>query len=63
MKTMIIAAVAAIGLASPGVVAQAPAGNDPSIDTAQQTGSTGNRSSHSRWLSPPVFTVPGMARR
>ena len=82
MRPVIIAAVAAMGLASsvayagegegtvantlftqiPGVVAQAPAGNDPPIDTAQQTGPTGNRSSRSRWLSPPVFTVPGTAR-
>ena len=82
MRTMIIAAVAAMGLTSgvayggdgegpaantmftqiPGVVAQAPAGNDLPIDTAQQTGPTGNRSSRSRWLSPPVFTVPGTAR-
>jgi hypothetical protein len=78
MRTMILAAVAAMGLASgvayagegeglaantlftqiPGVVAQAPAGNVPSIDTAQH-----NRSSHSPWLSPPIFTMPGMARR
>lgn len=83
MRTMIIAAVAVMGLASgvayagegeepaantlftqiPGVIAQAPAGNVPSIDTAQQTSPIGNRSSHSRWLSPPIFTMPGMARR
>ncbi len=83
MRTMIIAAVAATGLASgaayagegegpaantlftqtPGVVVQLPAGNVPSADTAQQTGPTGNRSSHSRWLSPPIFTVPVTARR
>jgi hypothetical protein len=80
---MIIAAVAAMGLASgvayagegegavpntlftqlPGVVAQAPAGNVPSIDAAQQTGPIDNRSGHSRWLSPPIFTMPGTARR
>jgi hypothetical protein len=47
----------------PGVVAQSPAGNVPSIDTAQQTGPINNRSSHNPWLSPPIFTVPGMARR
>ena len=78
MRTMIIAAVAAIGLTSgvafagdgdapaantlftqiPGVVAQAP-----STDTAQQKGPSGNRPSRSPWLSPPIFTVPGMARR
>jgi hypothetical protein len=83
MRTMIIAAVAAMGLASgaayadggegpaantlftqiPGVVAGVPAGNARSVDTAQQTGPIDNRSSRSRWLSPPVFTVPGMARR
>jgi hypothetical protein len=83
MRTMIIAAVAAMGLASgvayagdgeepvantlftqiPGVVAQVPVGNVPSVDTAQQTGPIGNRSGHSRWLSPPVFTVPGTPRR
>ncbi len=83
MRTMIIVAVAAVGLASgvayagegeepavntlftqiPGVVAQGPAGNVPSIDTAQQTGPSAHRSSRSRWLSPPIFTVPGMARR
>jgi hypothetical protein len=45
------------------VVAQVPAGNVPSVDTAQQTGPIGNRSGHSRWLSPPVFTVPGTPRR
>ena len=45
----------------PGVVAQVPAGNR-SIGTAQQTGAGDNRSSHSRWLSPPIFTMPGMAR-
>jgi hypothetical protein len=76
---MLIAAVAAMGLASgvayagegeepaantlftqiPGVVAQPPVGNVPSIDTAQQT----NRSSRSPWLSPPIFTMPGMVRR
>jgi hypothetical protein len=76
---MIIATVAAMGLASgvayagegeglaantlftqmPGQVPQAPAGNVPSIDTAQQT----NQSGHSRWLSPPIFTMPGTARR
>jgi len=83
MRTMIIAAVAAMSLISgvafagdgegpaantlfiqiPGVVAQSPAGNAPSIDTAQQKGPSGNRSSHSPWLSPPAFTVPGTARR
>ena len=83
MRTMVIAAVAAMGLTSgdayagdgdapaantmftqiPGVVAQAPAGKLPSTGTAQQTGPSGNRSSHSPWLSPPIFTVPGMARR
>jgi hypothetical protein len=83
MRTMIIAAVAAIGLTSgvafagdgdgpaantlftqiPGVVAQSSAGNVPSTDTAQQTGPSGNRSRPSPWLSPPIFTVPGMARR
>ena len=83
MRTMIIAAVAAMGLAGgvayagdgeepvantpftqiPGVVAQVPVGNVPSVDTAQQTGPIGNRSGHSRWLSPPVFTVPGTPRR
>ena len=83
MRTMIIAAVAAMGLTIgvtyagdgegpaantmftqiPGVVAQAPAGNLPSTGTAQQIGRNGNRSSHSPWLSPPIFTVPGMARR
>ena len=42
----------------PGVVAQAP-----STDTAQQKGPSGNRPSRSPWLSPPIFTVPGMARR
>ena len=47
----------------PGVVAQAPAGNLPSTGTAQQTGPVDNRSGHSRWLSPPVFIMPGMARR
>ena len=83
MRTMIIAAVAATGLASgaayagegegpaantlftqiPGVIALVPAGNVPSVDAAQQTGPIGNRSSHSGWLSPPIFTVPGTARR
>jgi hypothetical protein len=83
MKTMLIAAVAAMGLTSgvayagdgdgpaantlftqiPGVVAQSSAGNVPSTDTAQQTGPTNNRSSRNPWLSPPIFTVPGMARR
>jgi hypothetical protein len=83
MKTMLIAAVAAIGLTSgvayagdgdgpaantlftqiPGVVAQPSAGNVSSVDTAQQTGPINNRSSHNPWLSPPVFTVPGMPRR
>ena len=82
MRTMLIAAVAVMGLTSgvayagdgdppaantlftqiPGVVAQAPAGNVPSIDTAQQTGPK-NRSSHNPWLSPPIFIPPGMARR
>jgi hypothetical protein len=82
MRSMIITAVAAMGLASgaayadggegpaantlftqiPGVVAVVPAGNVRSVDTAQQTGPSDSRSSHSRWLSPPVFTVPGMAR-
>ena len=47
----------------PGVVAQAPAGKLPSTGTAQQTGPSGNRSRPSPWLSPPIFTVPGMARR
>jgi len=47
----------------PGVVAQAPAGNVPSIDTAQQTGPIKNRSSHNPWLSPPIFILPGTARR
>jgi hypothetical protein len=47
----------------PGVVAQLPAGNVPSIDTAQQTGPIKNRSSHNPWLSPPIFTLPGTARR
>ena len=46
----------------PGVVAGVPAGNVPSVGTAQQTGPIDNRSSHSRWLSPPIFTMPGMAR-
>jgi hypothetical protein len=82
MRTTIIAAVAAMGLASgvayagegeepvatlftqiPGVVAQVPVGNVPSVDTTQQTGPIGNRPSHSRWLSPPIFTVPGTPRR
>jgi hypothetical protein len=83
MRTVITAAVAAIGLTSgvayagdgdapaantmftqiPGVVAQAPAGNLPSTGTAQQTGPSDNRSNHRPWLSPPIFTVPGMARR
>ena len=83
MRTMIIAAVAAMGLTGgvanagegdgpaantlftqiPGEVAQAPAGNPPSTGTAQQTGPSGNRSSRSPWLSPPIFTVPGLARR
>ena len=47
----------------PGVVAQAPAGKLPSTGTAQQTGPSGNRPSRSPWLSPPIFTVPGVARR
>ena len=47
----------------PGVVAQATAGNVPSIDTAQQTGPIKNRSSHNPWLSPLIFIVPGTARR
>jgi hypothetical protein len=47
----------------PRVVAQAPAGNVPLIDTAQQTGPIKNRSSHNPWLSPPIFIPPGMARR
>ena len=47
----------------PGVVAQATAGNVPSIDTAQQTGPIKTRSSHNPWLSPPIFIPPGMARR
>ena len=47
----------------PGVVAQATAGNVPSIDTAQQTGPIKNRSSHNPWLSPPIFILPGTARR
>jgi hypothetical protein len=81
MRTKIIAAAAAMCLASavvadasegeggpvpntqftqiPGVVAQVPAGNVPPIDTAQRT----SRSSRSPWLSPPIFTMPGMARR
>ena len=83
MRTMLIAAVAAMGLTSgvayagdgdapaantlftqiPGVVAQAPAGNLPSTGTAQQAGPSGNRPSRSPWLSPPIFTVPGMTRR
>jgi hypothetical protein len=83
MRTVIIAAVAAMGLTHgvanagegdgpaantlftqiPGEVAQAPAGNLPSTGTAQQTGPSGNRSGHNPWLSPPIFTVPGMARR
>ena len=83
MRTMLIAAVAVMGLTTgvayagdgdapaadtlftqiPGVVAQSPAGNVPSIDTAQQTGPIKNRSSHNPWLSPPIFIVPGMARR
>ena len=83
MRTMLIAAVAVMGLTSgvayagdgdppaantlftqiPGVVAQAPAGNVPSIDTAQQTGPIKNRSSRNPWLSPPIFILPGTARR
>jgi hypothetical protein len=47
----------------PGVVAQAPAGNLSSTNTAQQVGPSGNRPSRSPWLSPPIFTVPGRARR
>jgi hypothetical protein len=47
----------------PGVVAQSPAGNVPSADTAPQTGPINNRPSHNPWLSPPIFTVPGMPRR
>jgi hypothetical protein len=47
----------------PGVVAQAPAGNLPSTGTAQLAGPSGNRPSRNPWLSPPIFTVPGMARR
>jgi predicted nucleotidyltransferase len=43
----------------PGVIAQAPAGNPPSTDTAQQTGRSGNRPSRNPWLSPPIFTMPG----
>ena len=83
MRTMLIAAVAVMGLTTgvayagdgdapaadtlftqiPGVVAQSPAGNVPSIDTAQQTGPIKTRSSHNPWLSPPIFIPPGMARR
>jgi hypothetical protein len=79
LRTMIIATVAAMGLASgvahagegeglaantlftqiPGQVPQAPAGNVPSINPARQTDGSG----HSRWLSPPIFTMPGTARR
>ena len=47
----------------PRVVAQAPAGNVPLIDTAQQTGPIKTRSSHNPWLSPPIFILPGTARR
>jgi hypothetical protein len=63
MKTMIIVAVAAMGLASgvayaveggpeaesPGVVTQAPAQNVPAA-TAQREQTT----SHSPWLFPPI---------
>jgi len=83
MRTMLIAAVAVMGLTSgvayagdgdppaantlftqiPRVVAQAPAGNVPLIDTAQQTGPIKTRSSHNPWLSPPIFILPGTARR
>jgi len=47
----------------PGVVAQAPAGNLPSTGVAQQTGPIDNRSSRNPWLSPPIFIMPGTARR